>query len=128
MKKDGRPRCATCGRVLTDPVSIALGMGPVCRGDTRHQHAPSFNSNSSHRKGRLYLDPLYVNTTLFVVNTEPDENDRKRRRALLSAHLPFPCGDISFYPLTDGGWQSSGGSRVFTDEELDKALAEAGMI
>jgi len=30
--------------------------------------------------------------------------------------------------LTGGGWQSSGGSRVFTDEELDKALTEAGMI
>lgn len=27
-----KPRCKKCGRVLKDPVSIAAGMGPVCRG------------------------------------------------------------------------------------------------
>lgn len=25
-------RCSCCGRPLTDPESIALGIGPVCRG------------------------------------------------------------------------------------------------
>lgn len=29
MKK---PRCCKCGRALTDPFSIAVGMGPECRG------------------------------------------------------------------------------------------------
>jgi len=28
----GGARCARCGRPLRDPQSIALGMGPVCRG------------------------------------------------------------------------------------------------
>jgi hypothetical protein len=127
VKKDGQPRCAKCGRVLTDPVSIALGMGPTCRGDAGLRRAASPALPSS-RRGRAFSDPLYVNTTLFVVASEPDDNDRKRRRALLASHLPFPCGDISFYPLSSGGWQSSGGSRVFTDEELAKALTEAGML
>lgn len=27
-------RCARCGRVLTDPVSMAIGLGPLCRGDS----------------------------------------------------------------------------------------------
>lgn len=29
MKK---PQCSKCGRALTDPFSIAVGMGPECRG------------------------------------------------------------------------------------------------
>lgn len=27
-----KPRCSKCHRVLTDPFSIAVGMGPECRG------------------------------------------------------------------------------------------------
>jgi hypothetical protein len=27
-----KARCCKCGRALTDPFSIALGMGPECRG------------------------------------------------------------------------------------------------
>jgi hypothetical protein len=125
MRNDGRPRCRKCGRPLTDPVSIALGLGPVCRGEAAYRPVPPARPA---RGGRSYSDPLYINTTLFVVRSEPDENDRQRRRALLQAHMPFPCGDITFYPLGAGGWQSSGGSRVFTDDELAHALTEAGMI
>jgi hypothetical protein len=29
MKK---PHCSKCGRALTDPFSVAVGMGPECRG------------------------------------------------------------------------------------------------
>ena len=29
MKK---PHCTRCGRALTDPYSVAVGMGPECRG------------------------------------------------------------------------------------------------
>ena len=29
MKK---PQCSRCGRPLTDPYSVAVGMGPECRG------------------------------------------------------------------------------------------------
>ncbi len=127
MKKDGRSRCAKCGRVLSDPVSVALGMGPICRG-AMHFRSVSRSPRTASRRGRAFSDPLYVNTTLFTVISEPDENEKKRRRVLLASHLPFPCGDITFYPLEGGSWQSSGGSRVFTDEELSKALTEAGMI
>lgn len=27
-----KPHCSKCGRALTDPFSIAVGMGPECRG------------------------------------------------------------------------------------------------
>ena len=36
MKK---PRCSVCGRTLKDPVSIAAGAGPVCRGASGGGHS-----------------------------------------------------------------------------------------
>lgn len=32
MSGKRKPTCSKCGRVLTDPYSIAVGMGPECRG------------------------------------------------------------------------------------------------
>ena len=32
MSPQKKPHCTRCGRVLTDPYSIAVGMGPECRG------------------------------------------------------------------------------------------------
>ena len=29
-----QPRCSKCGRVLTSPLSISLGIGSTCRGDS----------------------------------------------------------------------------------------------
>jgi hypothetical protein len=31
-KKSNKPHCGKCGRALSDPFSIAVGMGPECRG------------------------------------------------------------------------------------------------
>ncbi len=31
------PRCVKCGKPLTDPFSIAVGMGPDCRGGLRRK-------------------------------------------------------------------------------------------
>lgn len=36
----GKTKCSKCGRKLTDPVSVALGIGPECRG-------------GSHKVGRM---------------------------------------------------------------------------
>ena len=43
MKK---PQCSRCGRPLTDPFSIAIGMGPECRGKLR-------------KKGWMFPKPHY---------------------------------------------------------------------
>ena len=39
--KDKAPHCKKCGKVLRDPVSIACGMGPCCRGETRSTRRPA---------------------------------------------------------------------------------------
>lgn len=44
-------RCSKCGRVLTNPDSIARGMGPECAGTTGRGRTPRVHfRNSGHGK------------------------------------------------------------------------------
>lgn len=66
MSKRG-PRCSKCGRKLTDPYSIAVGMGPECRGGAVKKGAKLPKPKYRIRSGRVeYLgltpaEPLPVN-------------------------------------------------------------------
>ena len=46
------PRCKKCGRKLTDPVSIARGVGPVCAGLTGYRRRVRTRQRRS--SGRAY--------------------------------------------------------------------------
>lgn len=49
MNQD-KPRCKRCGRPLKDPVSIAAGMGPYCRGLSQtHKNARSGQASGRGR-------------------------------------------------------------------------------
>jgi len=37
------PRCKICGKELTNPVSIVIGVGPVCRGENIHKERSTPN-------------------------------------------------------------------------------------
>lgn len=39
------PRCKKCGKRLTDPLSIAAGLGPECRGGVGQTHASTHVHN-----------------------------------------------------------------------------------
>ncbi len=44
-----KPHCKKCGRILRDPVSIAIGVGPECRGATsRSTRSPKVSQKRSH--------------------------------------------------------------------------------
>lgn len=45
----GAPRCSRCHRVLTDPVSISLGIGPECRNGSSHNGGRK--ASNGHRFG-----------------------------------------------------------------------------
>lgn len=49
-----KPRCARCGRVLTDAVSIAAGMGPECRGDSSGKGV-TLKSKTRHASKAPYI-------------------------------------------------------------------------
>jgi hypothetical protein len=48
---NGQPRCQKCGKRLTDPVSIACGLGPECRGGGAG-HGKRFGMAQKRRQAR----------------------------------------------------------------------------
>jgi hypothetical protein len=67
--------CSSCHRLLTDPYSIALGMGPECRGKLRHGTFPKAKWKVSH--GHVIFDGLEGQTE--PINISKAENDKKNR-------------------------------------------------
>lgn len=47
------PRCVKCGKPLKDPFSIAVGMGPDCRGDLSRRGWKMPKSKWRPHKGRV---------------------------------------------------------------------------
>lgn len=66
MKK---PQCIRCGRVLSDPYSIAVGMGPECRGEAKKRGAKFPKAKWHVSGGRVVFDGLQGKVELPAVNT-----------------------------------------------------------
>lgn len=47
-----KPTCKKCGRPLRDPISVAIGIGPECRGATRATRSPKVSQKRS--RGSTY--------------------------------------------------------------------------
>lgn len=78
MKK---PQCSRCGRPLTDPYSIAVGMGPECRGAAARRGVkfPKAKYHVSH--GRVIFDGL-EKAEPPTANTTESKADEKREIVL----------------------------------------------
>ncbi|GAP11772.1 hypothetical protein BECAL_02965 [Bellilinea caldifistulae] len=46
-----KPRCKRCGKPLTDPVSIAAGLGPQCRGAAQKSRSRRVRQTERHGRG-----------------------------------------------------------------------------
>lgn len=55
MKK---PQCSRCGRALSDPYSIAVGMGPECRGGAKKKGVKFPKAKWRVSGGRVIFDGL----------------------------------------------------------------------
>ena len=69
-----KPHCTKCGRALSDPFSIAVGMGPECRGGLSKKGWKLPKPKYRVRHGRVELigmvgkvEPPTVNTTEIKV-------------------------------------------------------------
>ena len=73
-------RCSRCGRPLTDPYSIAVGMGPECRGGAKKEgwRFPKAKWRVSH--GRVIFDGLDGKVEPPVVNVEEKEKDDEQEQ------------------------------------------------
>ncbi len=72
MKK---PVCSRCKRPLKDPVSIAIGMGPECRGALSRKGWKFPKPKWKVRGGRAVLIGLDGKVEPPAVNTTNDEED-----------------------------------------------------
>jgi hypothetical protein len=77
-----KPVCSKCGRALTDPFSIAVGMGPECRGALSRKGwkfpKPKFKVSG----GRVVLVEMVGKIEPPAVNVEalPKKSKRKGRK------------------------------------------------
>jgi len=132
-----KPRCKKCGRVLSDPVSIARGMGPKCAGISGGGRKEK--ARLRKRSGIPYHAGATCNiqTTLPIGDTTPKrpskrdlaKQSREERRRLFDERLPFQCGlllperkPVIYTPTKDGGWEDSTSGRVIPHDQLQSYL------
>lgn len=97
-----RPRCSRCGRPLTDPVSIARGMGPVCAGSGGTGRRPPHTRAFSGTRYAVFAKGCGQEPPSALTNgqAEPVKLSRrarlaaarKRRRQQFQCRLSFRCG------------------------------------
>lgn len=76
------PKCTRCGRALKDPLSIAIGMGPECRGELSRKGWKFPKPKWKVRGGRSVLvgvsgkiEPPPVNVTKDEEALDEDNSD-----------------------------------------------------
>ena len=134
---DSKPKCKKCGRVLTSPASIAMGMGPKCagisggrksvevkvgrRGGTPYGLGTSSGTQAAFPTGEIRKKRLS--------KREIARRNREERLRLFSERLPFQCGlllperkPIIYTPTEDGGWKDSINGRVIPHDQLQSYL------
>jgi hypothetical protein len=72
--------CARCGRLLTDPRSVKIGMGPVCARKARQASStiPTAHGHKDNPEGLIRNDPtgLIRNDQHKDLDPEPLEKER----------------------------------------------------
>jgi hypothetical protein len=79
-------RCSICKRVLTDPYSIAVMMGPECRGAFKHSGGKLPKPKWTVSHGRVIYtglaekqEPPAVNTTETVIETPTERGQAEKK-------------------------------------------------
>lgn len=75
-----KPQCSRCGRALTDPFSIAVGMGPECRGKLSKKGWRFPKPRWRVHRGNVELVGMVGRVERPAVNIVKDER-RKRKEA-----------------------------------------------
>lgn len=70
MKLKNNNRCVRCGRTLKDPVSLAIGMGPECRGAKPNSRQTAHTNRL--QRGKAYVDrnPIVFSNVTYRYNAD----------------------------------------------------------
>jgi hypothetical protein len=93
-------RCQRCGRVLTDPVSQALRMGPECRGGSRPASRRQVRVNNRVLRGVAYAEKTTVNIGQTVTYQYDAKDDSWKSEKSASTHEKFGEWLLQFQLVT----------------------------
>jgi hypothetical protein len=100
-----KPRCKKCNRPLRDPVSVAIGVGPECRGDAGGGKSVNVKVRRP-RKGAYCAFGQSVDVAGHVVAHGPDGwtwDGKPIAEAWLLQHFPsVVAGDVSSPTIVRG--------------------------
>ena len=131
-------KCKKCGRVLKNPLSVAMGMGPKCAGVslTKGQRLHIGVRRSS---GKAYNAIGTAGTQIPLILSQPPKKklsrkeivrqQREERRWLFEQRQSFQCGRLAhtkmpliYEPVGEKEWKDNLGGRVMSQEQLQAYL------
>lgn len=138
-----KPRCKKCGKVLSDPESIARGMGPKCAGifgrgrsvkvKIVHPHGSRYSLGFSG--GVQATLPILNTSTKVQFEKEPATCTREERRRCFEERKPFQCGvllperkPIIYTPTVNGDWTNNSSESIIPHDQLQNYLKRYQLI
>lgn len=138
-----QPRCKKCGRVLSDPESIARGMGPKCAGisgrgrsmKVRAVHPGGSRYSLGFSGGMQATLPIVDTATKNQFERESGICTREERRRLFEERKSFQCGlmlperkPIIYTPTVNGDWKNNSSESVIPHVQLQSYLKRYQLI
>jgi len=131
-------KCKKCGRVLKNPLSVAMGMGLKCAGISLTK-GKRLNIGTRRSSGRIYSAagsgssqiPLMISQTpeKKLSRKEQAHRQREERRRLFDERRSFQCGmlvgskaPLIYEPVGEYDWKDSLSGRVMSQEQLQAYL------
>jgi hypothetical protein len=134
---DSTVKCKKCGRVLKNPLSVALGMGQKCAGVSLQRQR--FRAGARQSSGRAYNAVGAGGMQIPLLPSQPPEKkisrkdivrrQREERRRLFEQRQSFQCGrlvhsktPLMYEPVGEKDWKDSLSGRVISHEYLQDYL------
>ena len=130
-------KCKKCGRVLKNPLSVALGMGQKCAGVSLQRQR--FHASARQSSGRAFNAVGAGGLQIPLLPSQPPEKKisrkemvrrkREERRRLFEQRQSFQCGrlvrsktPLMYEPVGDKEWKDSMSGKVIPQEQLQAYL------
>jgi hypothetical protein len=132
-------KCKKCGRVLKNPLSIAMGMGPKCAG-VALTGKKKINISLRRNSGKIYNAvgsgssqmPMMISQTApekKLSRKEQAHRQREERRHLFEGRQSFQCGTLvrskvplMYVPVGEKDWKENWSGREMSQEQLQAYL------
>lgn len=138
-------KCKKCGRVLKNPASVVMGMGPKCAG-VSPSRGGRFRLGIRQSSGKVYSAVGMASATQMpMMPVEPPARKlsrkelvrrlREERRQAFEQRRAFQCGvvvrtrsPLVYEPMGEQEWRDSLNGKVLSQEQLKAYLMQHRFI